>query len=243
MLIFVSTATEANESARPHIVILIAEGEYQTDQSLTAFANKHLTDFRTTMVRPDPGDKNQLVGIESVKSADVLVVSVRRRTLPNDQLQVIRDYIASGKPVIGIRTASHAFCLRNQDPPPGRVAWPQWDQVVFGGNYTNHHGNQLTTTIQLPANSAASAVLLHGIDATKTHSSSGSLYQVSPLAEGTDVYLTGRVDGHPPQPLAWSYVRADGGKSFYTSLGHVDDFRGDVLPKLLVNAIEWAIAD
>ena len=71
--------------------------------------------------------------------------------------------------------------------------------------------------------------------------SSGSLYRVSPLVEGTKVLLSGRVEGKPAEPVAWTYRRADGGKSFYTSLGHVDDFAGDELPQLLVKAIQWGL--
>ena len=39
------------------------------------------------------------------------------------------------------------------------------------------------------------------------------------------------------------FSRADGGKSFYTSLGHINDFHGPVLPPLLLNAIEWCFHD
>ena len=55
--------------------------------------------------------------------------------------------------------------------------------------------------------------------------------------------LEGVVEGHAPEPVAWTFLRTDGGKSFYTSLGHVDDFRGPVLPRLLLNAIEWCLHD
>ena len=57
------------------------------------------------------------------------------------------------------------------------------------------------------------------------------------------VVLEGVVEGHAPEPVAWTFRRAEGGKSFYTSLGHVDDFRGPVLPPLLLNAIEWCLHD
>jgi type 1 glutamine amidotransferase len=81
--------------------------------------------------------------------------------------------------------------------------------------------------------------LLRGID-PEPFVAGGSLYKVSPLAGGTSTLLLGKVEGHAAEPVAWTYRRKDGGKSFYTSLGHVDDFRGPVLRKLLVNAIAWA---
>jgi hypothetical protein len=148
--------------------------------------------------------------------------------------------------VIGIRTASHAFCLRNQDPPEGRAAWPEFDREVFGGNYTNHYGNVLKATVTLAdrledRQRNASARLLEGLESTDRFVAGGSLYRVSPLADGATRLFNGSVESESAEPVAWTIRRADGGKSFYTSLGHVDDFRGDVLPLLLRNAIAWSL--
>ena len=56
------------------------------------------------------------------------------------------------------------------------------------------------------------------------------------LQPGTQVSLFGKVDGEPEEPVAWTFVRADGGKSFYTSLGHPSDFEETPFVSLLVNA-------
>lgn len=230
------------ESGKPHLVMLIAEQEYRTDESLPSFANQCLSDYRTTFVFADPDDSNRLQGIEAVDSADVLLVSVRRRTLPKDQLARIRRHVAAGKPVIGIRTASHAFALRQGMPAADREVWPEFDRQVFGGNYTNHYGNSLRVTFSVVENIPQEvSPLVKGIPSRETFSSSGSLYRVSPLAAGATVLMHGQVEGQAQEPVAWIYRREDGGKSFYTSLGHVDDFRGEVLPRLLVNAIEWSL--
>ncbi len=237
LLILLSAGSFGDQ--KPHVVMLIAEREYQTDQSLPKFAKEHLGDYRTTFVFADPDDLNRLSGIDAIETADVLLVSVRRRTLPERQLQLVRDYVLSGKPVIGIRTANHAFCLRNQEPPQGRAQWTSWDKDVFGGNYTNHYGNELKTTCQLSDN--APAPLISRLTVGKSFTAGGSLYKVAPLADRATVVLTGTVEGHPPEPIAWTFTRADGGKSFYTSLGHIDDFSGPVLPQLLINAIDWTL--
>ena len=55
------------------------------------------------------------------------------------------------------------------------------------------------------------------------------------------VLAEGKVKGHPAEPIAWTFKREDGGKSFYTSLGHPTDFESDLLPKLLFNAIQWCL--
>lgn len=228
------------QSPKPHVVMLIAESEYQTDKTLANFAAQHLEGpYRTTLVFADSEDPNRLDGIEAIREADVVLVSVRRRTLPKAQLDLIRDYVAASKPIIGIRTASHAFCLRNGATPEGRAVWPEWDAEVFGGNYTNHYGNQLQATITRKPLPPHEEALVQGISPEPT-AAGGSLYKVSPLATGATPLLWGQVEGQDAEPVAWIYTRKDGGKSFYTSLGHVDDFGGPLLPKLLINAIAWA---
>lgn len=233
--------TRQVDAEQPHIVFLIAEREYQTEQTLPDFCKQYVRDGKSSFVYADPHEPNKLIGSEAVDTADLLVVSVRRRTLPPQQLNRIRRYVESGKPVIGIRTASHAFCLRNKPPEDGFAAWPEFDSTVFGGNYTNHYKNSLIAMIQRVNPSSPSAEsLLSGIKELPC-TSGGSLYRVSPLQEQAEVVLQGTVEGYGPEPVAWTFLRTDGGKSFYTSLGHVDDFHGPVLPHLLSNAIKWCL--
>lgn len=238
----VSTIT-GQEPKPKHIVMLIAEREYRTDESLKRFAEQYLQEYRVTILTADPKDRNSISGTENIDSADLLIVSVRRRTLPEDQLDRVRRFVGDGKPVIGIRTASHAFSLRGKDPPQGRAVWPEFDAEVFGGNYTNHHGNQLRTTVEPTGEDLATKhPIMKGLESRLPANSGGSLYQVLPLAESTRVLMLGRVDGARPEPVAWTFRRKDGGKSFYTSLGHVDDFAGPILPLVLRNAIDWSLA-
>jgi type 1 glutamine amidotransferase len=68
----------------------------------------------------------------------------------------------------------------------------------------------------------------------------GSLYKTAPLAEGSHTLLLGKLDGESEQPLAWTYIRSDGGRSFYTSLGHIDDFAQAPFVALLSAGIHWA---
>jgi len=247
-LVFVTHHGKADElpseklANRPHVVMLVAEQEYETMQSLKRFSKDREEAYRFTIVAEDSSDRNRLIGLDSLRNADLMVVSVRRRTLPTNQLALIREFVSQGKPVIGIRTASHAFSLRSKKPPEGRAAWQDFDQLVFGGNYTNHHGNDLQVKLSF-AESGSKHPIVQGIDADKNYSSSSSLYRVSPLIEGAKVLMRGQVKGHPAEPVAWTYRRADGGKSFYTSLGSTEDFRGLVLPQLLENALVWGLSE
>lgn len=224
---------------RPRLAILIAEDEYKTEQTLPHFAAEHLgKHFAVTFIYGSDTDRNQIPGLSEIERADVLLVSVRRRPLQKSDLNHVRRFVAAGKPVVGIRTASHAFSLRNQDPEKGLAVWPEFDADVLGGNYTNHYSNDLHPTIRIDQNGTDHPILA-SYSATP-FISSGSLYKVTPLAAGTNVLLTGEIPGQPPQPVAWTYVRAGGGRSFYTSLGHVDDFKQAAFRQLLTNALLWS---
>ncbi|HIM28006.1 MAG TPA: isochorismatase family protein [Planctomycetes bacterium] len=227
-----------HDDHRPHLVIVCAEDEYKTAETLPPLALKYLgRDFHVSYVWGSETERNLLPGIEVLDEADAMLVSVRRRTLPTEAMAVVKRFVAKGKPVIGIRTASHAFSLRNNRAGAGQDNWPEFDSNVFGGNYTNHYGNKLVA-------SAYRAMLVpHPIVngmGKRPFRTGGSLYKTSPLEKGTTTLLLGSVDGQPAEPAAWTYLRDNGGRSFYTSLGHVDDFKNEQFIRLLVQGIYWA---
>lgn len=225
---------------RKHLVVLCAEKEYRTHESLSNFAAEHLGhDFRVSFVWDDADNGNNLPGIQAIQNADVLLVSVRRRTLPEVQLKFVRDFVASGKPVVGIRTASHAFTLRNKPAPAGLDAWPEFDEEVFGGSYTNHYGNDLLPMISVAKRSGPTAFSAFSVSSEiKAH---GSLYKVSPLRDTTTTILTGAIPDKAPEPVAWFNKRPDGGISFYTSLGHINDFQQPAFTKLLKDVLTFMV--
>lgn len=227
---------------RKRLAMLIGEREYQTHTTLPPFAIEHLGhDYQVDIIHASATDGNEFPGIERVAQADALLVSVRRRTLTPKALKIVKDFVAAGKPVLGIRTANHAFTLRNQPAPEGHVNWPEWDAEVFGGNYTNHYGNQLEATIRLVAEAKSHPILAD--ISTTPFTAGGSLYRVAPLQPGATALLTGEVTEKPAEPVAWTFERADGGRSFYTSLGHVDDFATPEFQTLLKNAIKWSLSE
>jgi sugar lactone lactonase YvrE/nicotinamidase-related amidase/type 1 glutamine amidotransferase len=227
------------EDRRPHLVIVMAEDEYETNSTLPEFALRHLgKTFRVTTVFGNDRERNSIPGLSAIKDADAVLISIRRRVLPPEDMQMVRDFVAVGKPVIGIRTASHAFSLGKKKTPEGYADWPEFDAEVFGGNYHGHLGNSLASTAQTENE------LLHPILNTVTNEpfeQGYSLYNVLPLATGTTVLATGKAEGHPAEPVAWTYQRTDGGRSFYTSLGHPKDFANQHFQQLLLNGIHWAV--
>jgi nicotinamidase-related amidase/type 1 glutamine amidotransferase len=225
---------------RPHVALLIAEDEYQTEETLPTFAAQQLGDnFRVSYIYGDAKERNSLPGLHVLDEADLLVVSVRRRILPENDMEVVRRFVAAGKPVVGIRTASHAFALRDQNSvPAGFAAWPEFDAEVFGGNYHGHLGNGISSTVKFAEAAAAHPALANIPQLSFTQG--GSLYETSPLAPGTTVLLTGHAANDVSHPVAWTYTRRDGGRSYYMALGHVDDFKSPAFVQLLRNAIYWA---
>ncbi|MBO10447.1 MAG: nicotinamidase [Planctomycetaceae bacterium] len=220
---------------RPRAVFLVAEKIYNTRSTLPVLARRLFEDrlgFQTTVLGAADG-VHEIKGMaEAVKQADLVVVSVRRRALPRKDLDALKAHLAAGKPLIGLRTASHAFDARGSGPK-NHAEWPEFDAKVLGGNYHNHHASGPTTTI---VSRGISHPVLVGLD--KSFTSKGSLYKTGPLAKGTTELLTGSIPGQKAEPIAWTnqYGKA---RIFYTSLGHEADFRNPQFWQLIENAVRW----
>jgi nicotinamidase-related amidase/type 1 glutamine amidotransferase len=228
------------DDRRPHLVVISAEDEYQTERTLPDFALKQLgKDFRVSFVFGDVKDRYHLPGLDVLNDADLALVSVRRRPLAKAEMEIVRRFVASGKPIIGIRTASHAFAPRGGEKlADGIVEWPHFDREVLGCNYAGHHGDKLKTTIK-PAPGAEKSPLLVGVKGE--FAATSSLYKSLPLAEGAVPLLVGEAEGvKQAEPVAWTWKRPDGGRVFCTSLGAPGDFKDESFVALLRNGLLWA---
>jgi putative heme-binding domain-containing protein len=233
------------DDRRPHLVVAMAEDEYKTAETLPAFALRELgRDFRVTLVHAPQENPNSLPGIvEALADADLLLLSVRRRALPEAQLQSIRDFVAAGKPIVGIRTASHAFALRQGAVPDGAAVWPEFDRDVLGGNYHNHHGADVPAFARVEPSANVPGredSILIGVPKSEFKVAS-SLYMNEPVSKNAKVLLRGRAgDRQPHEPVAWTHASPAGGRVFYTSLGAPGDFEIPAFRRLLLNGIFWA---
>ena len=227
-------------AAVPHVVFLIGEREYKTQETLPEFARDQLIGklkFRCTFVHADRKDGNRFPGIEAIETADLVVLSVRRRALPEADLARVRKYLAAGRPLVGVRTASHAFHTKGKHPK-GHAEWQEFDPEVLGGHYVGHHGNKLVTTVEVLAAAKGHPILV-GVS-SKPFDVGGSLYRVNPLKKSCVPLVSGRVKGAPVEPVAWTHAYR-GGRIFYTSLGHPKDFQLPAFRRLLTNGILWAL--
>jgi type 1 glutamine amidotransferase len=231
----------ASVSAKKNISFLIAEQEYKTEETLPKFAEIFLSkNFSIQFCKaPKEGtQRNHLSNSSVIANADLLFISVRRRAFKEKVMNLIRSHIIKGKPVIGIRTASHAFQLRNEKLPIGHKEWPTWDRDIIGGNYHGHYGKELFCTVQKPTNSMQHPILKR---VKLPFITPASLYRNTPLPNTSTALLVGLVKGFPPEPVAWIHRTTFKGKVFYTSLGHEEDFEKAPFQILLKNAVKWCL--
>lgn len=222
----IKSADILGDHKQPHVVLISAEQEYGAKETLADFARADLEKrgFRCTLINSD--STTDIPGLDALNDADLLVLYMRRRELPAEQLAMFKKWFEAGKPVVAIRTSSHAF-----------QNWLEFDKLVLGGNYQGHHGNDSRPTVTAASNAEADP-LLRGVELP--FQTEGSLYRASPLAETARPLLTGIWKDAPTEPVAWTNTH-NAGRVFYTSLGHKEDFKTASFRRLLLNGVLWAL--
>jgi type 1 glutamine amidotransferase len=224
-ILFVALAACAEPAKKPNIVLVAGEYEYFSTNSLPALKKYLESDYPLQCVYLKRKDE-QIPGLAALETADLAIFFIRRMTLPEEELAQVKKYVDSGKPLIALRTSSHAF-----------ENWKEFDPQVLGGNYKGHHGNDAVATARIVPEAASHPILKN---VAKEFVTGGSLYKTSPLANDTTRLLMGSVTNQPPEPIAWTRNHK-GARIFYTSLGHPKDFENSAFRQMLVNAIYWAL--
>lgn len=204
------------------VVMLSGSFEYDSEESLVI-----LRDF----LHANAAVECELVVFESetheqslkpIDNADVVLVFTRRLLTDGVELERFQRYCRDGRPIVAVRTASHAF-----------QNWLDFDSDILGGHYEGHYGSGVTTKVEFAAG-AEGHETLKGIEPFDAH---GSLYQNTPLAEDAETLLFGQ-EGEHREPVAWTCQRQ--GRAFTTSLGHQKDFWELDFLRLVRNGILWA---
>ena len=225
------------------IVCVIGENEYHTWETLPDFAGKELAwrGYQVEYVTASPQvDDNDFKNWQAIASADLLVISTRRRNPPQPMMDAIRAHIAAAKPVVGIRTASHAFELRDQKEPTPN-SWMHFDEEVLGADYQDHYGAGRATLVSRAAGVSENPIL-NGVGTefrAKSH-----LYKSRDLKSTVVPLLVGKTeDGKSEvEPVAWINTGSNR-RVFYTSLGSPDDFADANFRRLLLNGVLWSLGD
>ena len=205
------------------VCMLSGSAEYKSDESLGEFKPWLEANYNVACTLLFGKDSSaSMPGIEALDASDLMFVFMRRIKLAPDPLAHVKKHCQAGKPVVGLRTASHGF-----------QTWLEFDKEVLGGSYNGHYGTGPITEVKF-AEKAKGHAILAGV---KPFTSAYSLYKNTGAAADIELLATGVIPGHT-EPLAWTRVR-NGGRVFYTSLGGPDDFRNENFRRLVVNAIFW----
>lgn len=144
-----------------HIVLVSGDEEYRSEEALPQLgkilAKRH--GFKCTVlfaIDPasgviDPNNQKNIPGLEALDSADLMIIFTRFRALPDEQMRHIDAYLKQGKPVLGIRTATHAFLFRDKSSKwahygngyrGDKKAWTGgFGRLVLGEKWIAHHGH------------------------------------------------------------------------------------------------------
>ena len=143
-----------------HIVLISGDEEYRSEEALAQLGKilsaRH--GFKCTVLfaqNPetpgiiDPNYQKNIPGMEALRDADMMVIATRFRALPDEQMREIDDYLRSGRPVVGLRTATHAFRFPADSKwahysfnySGEKSAWTNgFGELALGTSWISHHG-------------------------------------------------------------------------------------------------------
>jgi type 1 glutamine amidotransferase len=261
---------KAGPLAGKHVVLIAADDEYRSEELVPQLAKilavhhgcKCTVLFAVNLDTGfiDPAAQN-IPGLEALDAADLLVIFARFRELPDEQMKHIVDYIESGKPVIGLRTATHAFNYpRHKDSPYAKYSFDNkkfsggFGRQVLGETWISHYGNH---TVESTRGTIAPGMERHpivrGVGEIWVPS---DVYGITKLTGDSQPIVLGHVlagmkptdppnEKKKPVPVAWikTYTGASGKASrvFTTTMGHCDDLKSENFRRLLVNACYWCM--
>jgi type 1 glutamine amidotransferase len=251
-----------------HIVFLAGDHEYRSEESLPALARilaRHYgfktsvfftTDPKTGFIDPD---SSNISGLEALRTADLLVVFLRFKDFPDDQMQHIVDYLDRGGPIVGFRTATHAFQIQRPDAKFLKYTWKGvegytggFGRQILGETWVTHYGKNhvQSSKLVLQADQARHPIL-RGVKDVWVQSGG---YTANPIEGSTTLAMGQILDGMTPDsppakdkqlmPVAWyrTYTMPSGksGRVFTTTHGASEDLLNDGFRRMSVNAILWA---
>lgn len=258
-----------------HIVLVSGDEEYRSEEALPQLgkilAVRH--GFKCTVLFAidktdgtiNPKEVANIPGLEALESADLMIIATRFRNLPDDQMRHVVDYVESGRPIVGMRTATHAFNL-SSDSKFAKWTWTSKDwsggfgRQVLGETWVAHHGGHGSeSTRGIVAPGQESHPILRGIKSGDVWGPTDVYTVANPLPGDSEPLLLGQVvkgmkfddpplegkKNDPMMPVAWvkSYTGAEGKKArvFNTTMGAATDLVTEGTRRMLVNAVYWAL--
>ncbi len=256
-----------------HIVFISGDEEYRSEESLPMMAKilSQRHGFTCTVLfaidpstgEIDPNQQTNIPGMEHLQKADLLFMCMRFRELPDHQMKYFEEYLQSGKPIVALRTSTHAFAYsRNKESVYAKYSFnskvKNWEngfgKVVLGETWVAHHGKHGSEgTRGLINGLSASHPVLKGV---KDIWGPTDVYTINGLGANTEVLLYGQstlgMTSESPlsyeksiMPVAWtkSYQGEKGNttKIFATTMGASMDLKSEDLRRMLINASYWGL--
>ncbi len=254
-----------------HIVFLAGDDEYRSEEVIPQFAKIAAVHhgFKCTVLfainketgEIDPSTLDNIPGLKALKTADMMVMFLRFRELPDEQMKYIIDYTNSGKPIMGLRTSTHAFNYRkNKNSPYAKYSFRNnefkggYGRQVLGETWAGHYGGHgRESTRGVVAKGMENHPIVKGCEDIWGPS---DVYTITTLTGDSKPLIMGQVlVGMNPKdkphetkkqvPVAWTktYTGTKGKTSrvFTTTMGHGDDLKSEGFRRLLVNACYWAM--
>jgi hypothetical protein len=256
------------------IVFLTGDEEYRSEEGLPMLAKilaaRH--GFNCTVlfsINPgddtiDPNVGTNMPGLQALDTADLCVMLLRFRHWPDQEMKHFVDFLNAGKPIIALRTSTHAFSYgANSQSAYAKydwqnAAWPGgFGQQVLGETWVSHHGDHGKESTRGVINPAlAGHPILRGVSDLWVPT---DVYSVSHLPKDAQVLVWGQVlsgmkpadspvDGPkntPLMPIVWlhDYTGENGktSKTMTTTMGASVDLQNEDLRRLIVNACYWAV--
>lgn len=145
-----------------NIVLISGDEEYRSEEALPQLARilaqRH--GFNCTVLFAQNPDSTGLIdpnyvynipGLQALEKADLMILFTRFRSLPDEQMLHFQKYLMNGKPIIGIRTATHAFEIKDSTSQfrhwsnsfnDEQSAWNGgFGRLVLGEKWYTHHGH------------------------------------------------------------------------------------------------------
>ena len=244
-----------------NVVLIAGDEEYRSEESCPMLAKilsqRHgftctvLSSLDKTGKYIDPNNSYSMPRVSQLAKADLMIIGTRFRKLKDEEYNYIADFLNAGRPVIGFRTATHAFSGGGKT---GNFAWSQFGLKILGERWISHHGQHKVqgTRGVIYEDNARHAVL----NSVKDVFGPSDVYGVRHVnKDNATILLLGGVTetldpkskiiddpkNDPMMPLAWlrEYTAPNGktkGKAFCTTMGSSTDFANEDLRRLVVNA-------
>src|SRR6185436_12128920 len=130
------------------VCVLSGCDTYKSEESLPPFEAWLQQNYNVKCTRVVKQAVDDLPGLEALDNCDVAFVFIKRMKLKGEQLERFQKYATSGRPIVGVRTASHAV-----------QTWLEFDHEVLGGNYHSHHPVGPMTQITVTPNGQEHPIL------------------------------------------------------------------------------------